>query len=262
MNRSDLVDTFGVSVPQATLDLSRYQELHPQNAEYDRSAKEYVPKASFAAAYPTSRLDGLLHLASERGSGRESRPSPADWLPSVETVRIPTRKHAEQVLLAVVEALRMGSGLLVTYQSMTPSSGTERTITPHALVDTGGRWHVRAYCHRRGDFRDFVVSRISKVHEHVEAGRKADDDREWNSFTDLVLTPRADLDPHQRSAIAGEYQMEENALTYSCRVATVFYALQLLGLEKWKDGRVMSRHLQLQNADSFPDHLVPRHDWQ
>jgi hypothetical protein len=37
-----LTGHFGISVPQASADISRYQELAPDNIEYDASAKTYV----------------------------------------------------------------------------------------------------------------------------------------------------------------------------------------------------------------------------
>ena len=42
INRSDLTTFFGISVPQASLDIARYVELAPDNAVYDRSARVYL----------------------------------------------------------------------------------------------------------------------------------------------------------------------------------------------------------------------------
>ena len=36
------------------------------------------------------------------------------------------------------------------------SGKTQRVIVPFALVDTGLRWHVRAYDRKRNGFRDFL----------------------------------------------------------------------------------------------------------
>ena len=38
VNRSDIIDVFWVSVPQASKDLSLYQERAPGNVDYDKSA--------------------------------------------------------------------------------------------------------------------------------------------------------------------------------------------------------------------------------
>jgi len=48
VNRSDIIDMFDVSVPQASKDLTLYQERAPRNALYDKSAKRYVASEQFA----------------------------------------------------------------------------------------------------------------------------------------------------------------------------------------------------------------------
>ncbi|GIX18366.1 MAG: hypothetical protein KatS3mg120_0042 [Erythrobacter sp.] len=42
VNRADLMDTFGVSLNQASGDLNRYIALAPDNMVYDKSGKTYV----------------------------------------------------------------------------------------------------------------------------------------------------------------------------------------------------------------------------
>ena len=42
VNRSDIIEMFDVSVPQASKDLTLYQERAPLNAIYDKSAKRYI----------------------------------------------------------------------------------------------------------------------------------------------------------------------------------------------------------------------------
>src|SRR5689334_22643115 len=49
INRGELVDFFGISTPQASLDLARYMELAPGNLAYDRSEKVYRATADFKA---------------------------------------------------------------------------------------------------------------------------------------------------------------------------------------------------------------------
>ena len=57
INRSDLRAHFGISIPQASLDLRRYQELCPHSVEYDRSGKFYHPTAGFRTRSPKAGLD-------------------------------------------------------------------------------------------------------------------------------------------------------------------------------------------------------------
>ena len=50
INRADIVEYFGVSVPQASKDLTLYQERAPGNMEYDTRGKRYVAADKVRAA--------------------------------------------------------------------------------------------------------------------------------------------------------------------------------------------------------------------
>lgn len=71
VNRIDLMDQFGVSVNQASMDLNRYIGFAPDNMVYDKSARTYVrgpgfkpqflePDASRYLAQLRSVADGIL----------------------------------------------------------------------------------------------------------------------------------------------------------------------------------------------------------
>ncbi len=60
VNRSDIIDMFDVSVPQASKDLTLYQERAPQNAVYDKSAKRYVASEQFSPIFLKPDPDGYL----------------------------------------------------------------------------------------------------------------------------------------------------------------------------------------------------------
>lgn len=51
INRSALMDYFGISIPQASKDIADYLALAPGNAAYDASAKRYVATAEFKEVY-------------------------------------------------------------------------------------------------------------------------------------------------------------------------------------------------------------------
>lgn len=52
IQRRHVVDYFGVSQPQASLDIGRYKDLAPSNIEYDLGAKMYRKTAGFVRAFP------------------------------------------------------------------------------------------------------------------------------------------------------------------------------------------------------------------
>jgi len=51
VNRSDVMAQFGLSVNQASADLSRYIGLAPDNMEYDRSLRTYVRRPGFKSVF-------------------------------------------------------------------------------------------------------------------------------------------------------------------------------------------------------------------
>ena len=67
INRADITDRFGVSVPQASKDLSLYQELAPGNMEYDKSEKRYFTARRFTSRFlkpdPDQYLSQLQAIA-------------------------------------------------------------------------------------------------------------------------------------------------------------------------------------------------------
>lgn len=233
LNRSDLTDFFGISIPQASLDISRYGELAPANMEYDRSARVYLASAAFRPIYTSSSpqhfLDALLASAS---SSLADGPSLLGHPPSVAVLPRLSRLVNVDVLVALQRAMREQTGVRVRYQSLTRAEAGERELSPHALAHDGHRWHVRAFCHRRAAFRDFVIGRILSVHGAVPAGRDGSQDIAWNTLVKLVLAPHPKLPAPHRRAVALDYGMVNGKLELECRQAFLFYVLRHLRLDQ------------------------------
>ncbi len=60
INRGDLTDYFGISTPQASADIARYQELAPDNITYNTRAKCYVAAAEFRPVFEVGDSDRYL----------------------------------------------------------------------------------------------------------------------------------------------------------------------------------------------------------
>ena len=131
INRSDLTDFFGISVPQASLDIARYSELAPQNLAYDRSSRVYKATETFQPHSKESQTQGYLSelLASTTGVIEPSM-SFIGWRPSVDSVPQPGRTVASDTLAALLKAIREGAGLKVVYQSMSQAEPNSRVISP------------------------------------------------------------------------------------------------------------------------------------
>ena len=47
IRRADIMDTFGVSMPQASADLNRFIAIYPKAMAYDKTAKRYAARKGF-----------------------------------------------------------------------------------------------------------------------------------------------------------------------------------------------------------------------
>ena len=164
LNRRDLREQFGISEQQASADIAAYQDLAPGNCEYDRAAKVYVARRDFSPVFGSPDAQRYLNELRSVDYGITTRDE--SWIgdfPSFATVPYPKRSAHASTLRAVLQASDQRKALEVRYQSLSRPEPIWRWITPHALGYDGHRWHTRAFCHRRGDFRDFVLGRISEI---------------------------------------------------------------------------------------------------
>src|ERR1700722_13797818 len=60
INRVDIMEQFGVSVPQASKDLSLYEEKAPGNLQYDRRQKRYFAALGFRPFFLKPEADRYL----------------------------------------------------------------------------------------------------------------------------------------------------------------------------------------------------------
>lgn len=197
LQRADLVDRFGVNPAQAATDFSTYMAMAPGNMDYNKSRKRYVPHPGFAPRFiePTS-LDEFVGVVSP--------------LVQAEVWPLPQRQASSETLQAVVRAIRLREALEVCYQSMTDPKPSWRWLSPHAFASDGERWHVRAFCHKREEFRDFVLGRIIATRNSRPTDIAADQDIDWHTFVTVIVKPNPHLSEEQRAAIAAEYNMPRN----------------------------------------------------
>ena len=69
INRSDLTEQFGISTPQASADLARYQELAPTNVYYDPSLKCYLAAGTYRPVFEVEDSDRYLGQLNSLASG-------------------------------------------------------------------------------------------------------------------------------------------------------------------------------------------------
>lgn len=257
INRSDLTDFFKISIPQASLDIAKYNETAPGNAVYDASAKVYRSSGNFKPAFAAVSTD--QYLADLLALNQKTLPIDdtfIGWQPSYSVVPRPTRSVPSDILLTLIQSIRQQRMLKVKYLSKKDTSPIHRDISPHAIAHDGQRWHVRAYCHINDEFRDFVIARFIKATISEEGGVAADNDKAWFNILKLVLTPDPQLSEAHKKALAHEYGMSNQELTLECRQALLFYIERQLGFHRGENRDPNEYPLTLKINDSLTGYLT------
>lgn len=226
------MDRFGISAPQASMDVQRYDELVPGNVEFDRSRKVYVPLTGFAPRYfePSARnyLSQLLLQKDEAAPALES------WLgrePDFDAIPRVRRKMDAETLRPIVACIHQRQAIRVLYQSMTSPEPTWREIAPHALAYDGARWHARSWCYRKSRFTDFVLARMLALRETRPSGIDPALDGVWHQLFTMELAPHPDLPEGQKRAIEMDFGMTEGKIGIEMRLCLTEYFERHYGLD-------------------------------
>jgi len=229
VNRGDLMAAFGISVPQASADIARYQKLAPQNISYNSSAKYYIPNETFSPILITQSADAYFSEVISSPSIENNSSTTDD---NVSIVPNPTRFVDVSILKTIVQAIKNKRKVAVDYRSMkNPKAGNSRWITPHAFGSDGFRWHVRAYCHTENKFKDYVLGRIASVLDSADTDVDVKTDHKWFNFIDVIIGPNPTLGNDQKNLIAMDYGMTDQRLAIRCRVALLYYLMKKLGID-------------------------------
>lgn len=232
VNRSDLVRFFGISVPQASADLARYQLTAPENVVYDKSAKTYVVGPNYKPTFFTPSADAYLAQLRLLASGILSEEQTSVLQPPAFSVMpILRRRLAPELLRGVLQSVRGGLALEVRYQSLSRPEPMWRWISPHALGFDGFRWHLRAWCHERNSFLDFVIARILEVRGAKESEVDPKGDSGWHQEVTLRIGPHPKLKGGAREAIELDYGMVDGVVELTTRACLSAYVERFLGLD-------------------------------
>ncbi len=234
VRRADITERFGVSVPQASTDLSLYQKLAPLNLRYDSSEKRYVPNLEFAPRF--MRVNADRYLLQLKTINDKIISLDDTWItrpPVVDAMPVPTRHIDPAILKLFIATIRDEKSIEILYQSMNPDrpEAVWRRITPHAFAHDGLRWHVRAYCHIESKFKDFILSRCRDLRNVEEAGASSTQDHQWATFFGVILKPNPELTESQRQTIAMDYDMPEGQVAIPVRLALLYYFEKRLRLD-------------------------------
>ena len=269
VGRPDLFSRFGVAPAGATRDIALYRELAPKNLSFDNSSKTYRINSDFVPIFehPPQRVLSALSLGFGDGvEGSETRSLLPCEFPAILTC------PRMDVLAPICRAIHLKRPLGIRYQSMS-SGESERVIVPFALVDTGLRWHVRAFDRKSGEFRDFVITRVQnpvRIDDEPMAHELMGADIEWARIVELDLVPHPRL--NRPEIVQMDYAMKDGSIRIRVRAAVAGYMLLRWGVDASPDHSLnghecrlwLRDHLALygvKNAILAPGYREPRlHD--
>lgn len=224
-----LIQSFGISRQQASKDINTYITEHaPKNLTYDKKIKGYVPSKGFKPLFIDDSASAYLHLLYQNNARAPHVEGLALAYAHTKVLEVPDRSIKAEVLRPLLKACRNHLRLDIDYVSLNSPEPEGRTIAPHTLVYTGMRWHVRAYCEKNREYRDFVLSRLRgepDLRDDESENGIAEDDA-WNTEAPVIIKPDGRLDKAQRAIIEVDFGMTDGQLIVPSRRALVKYVLQ------------------------------------
>lgn len=225
VRRKEVINRFGMATAAGTRDLALYIDLAPHNCRYER--KSYIYDAAFQPLF-THQIENVLDELTTGTGISEQQSQPIYTISHARPTRLSYPRLAD--LAAVTRAIYGQYALRLHYYSIAEGL-QEREIVPHAIVDSGIRWHARAFDRQHGDFRDLVLTRMKGVKQltdtaQAQAHKKecSAADVEWNRTVTLQLIPHPGQ-PHKES-IKMDLNMQGDCLQIEVSAAMAGYYLR------------------------------------
>lgn len=223
LKRLELAEKFETGPSGATRDIALYRELAPDNCDLDQTQKVYRPLPTFKPIFQHSVRRVLTALSQGFGEGLD------DGLEALVRCDVPRSLSLPDasVLAPISRAIHRGLAVRLHYTSV-KSGRTEKVLVPIALVNTGIRWHARAFDREKQEFRDYVLTRMENPvvldGSPAKPDETAENDPQWSRIIPLELVPHPD---HPRPELVKmDYGMTEGKLRLKVRAANAGYMLR------------------------------------
>ena len=227
-----IMDTFGISRAQASKDFQYYQLARPNNLRYNKSAKYYEVGDDFVPLLLTGKTSELLSIFHTPHTPNPPVLSLSAYQPNAAAISPLDREIDLNIFRLISCAAYNHQKIKVRYQSLTQVEPQDRILSPHTLVFSGYRWHIRAYSDHHQQYRDFVLARIKGTPELInETGISDSEDKDWHTEVPIIIGVHPDLPDNHKQVIAEDYGMTNNQIVVNIKGALVNYFLKLMHLE-------------------------------
>jgi len=225
-----LSERFDISRQQASAILNQYINwAPPNNLVYDSSLKGYIPSDTFTARSCECDFDQYAQLKAEQNfysplANSESQ-LPIHYLGL-------DHKHVDvHVIRSLITAIREQRRVDIGYVSLNHPDTDGRVIVLHSFIRTPFRWHVRGFCEKNQDYRDFVLTRFRSPCELMDKSTHGPEgDRLWNTWSTLEIKPDERLTQEQQAVIFQDYGMVDGSRRIKIRNALVQYMVAALNI--------------------------------
>lgn len=241
VSRTTLVAHFDVGVASCSRDFKLYTSLAPHNVTFTHRDKFYYRTEEFTPLFKHVPSLVLKSLSEGFGDGFANPRVQIDWIFDAPALVLPK----PELVGTITRTIASGSAITICYHSIS-SGESERTVVPHAIVNNGQRWHVRAFELQSQSFRDFVCTRIEHVSssDHfVEDAQTASADAQWQKLVSLELVPHPKL--KHRKSIELDFEMQDGKRVIETRAALAGYLLRYWNVDCSEDARLPSEQNQL-----------------
>ncbi|WP_199454432.1 helix-turn-helix transcriptional regulator [Vibrio owensii] len=258
LNTGHLMQSFGIGRQQASKDINTYlADVAPNNLIYDKQLKGYKPSDSFVPQLTSGHADEYLHILARSEDITVTFDELDMGFENVAMIRPVTRNISPQVLRPLVQAIREKKRVDICYTPLKDGEEVERIISPHTLVCTPIRWHVRAYCEYARDYRDFVLSRIQGIPDlNDSASFKKQSDPLWNKNVNVELVADQRFSEKQKAVIEKDYAMNDGVLTIPTNASLVKYVLDAYNIDiHTQKSNPRGQQIVLRNADELMKYL-------
>ncbi len=245
ISRQDLINQFATGLAACTRDFTLYKELAPANLILDHQTKRYLRCDTFSPLFPHDPDVILTSLSRGFGDGLSSQ-----FRASEQCLHAMQLIHPDSIIIGqLMRSIINRYPIEVNYVSV--ASGSKiRTIVPHAIVNNGHRWHVRAYDCEHGTFRDFVCTRfksITRVRRDTIDKETVLHDAGWQQFVSIELIPHPEIATPE--AIYMDYGMTNGKKVVTIRAALAAYMLRYWQVDCSLKHRIRGQGCQLALAN-------------
>lgn len=242
VTRSEIVSHFELGLAAATRDLKFYKDNAPENMAYDNVEKKYFITTQFKPIFKHDARRTLIKLANNISDGFDSIGNTLFPIESPSPLNVPDI----DIIAKLSQAIINHKLIRIIYTSLSSGSGA-RELAPHSIVDNGLRWHLRAYDRKSKSFRDFVLTRITKVTIQAQTTSPDEDkleDHQWMRMVTLQIIPHPNNVKHP-TAIELDFGMKKGMLEINVRAAMAGYLLRRWNVDCTERGSLSGPEYQL-----------------